>query len=176
MVEEYRTIEAFPNYSVSNLGNVKNNITGKILKPGNGGSRTEEPGYPKVNLYNSSEHKFCYIHHLVGEAFIGNPKNLPYINHIDEDKTNNKVDNLEYVTITQNNRHNNVHLKNGKKRSDTYRKKHSKPIIQYTKTGEFVKYWDSYLDAKIADEKFVPCKRVADGRQKSSNGFVWKWA
>ena len=79
MAEEYRIIKDFENYSVSNIGNVRNNKTGKILKLKN------SHGYRTVNIYG----KFPRVHRLVGIAFIPNIDNKPYVDHIDNDKTNN---------------------------------------------------------------------------------------
>ena len=91
-------------YQVSNLGRVKSlNRTSthpkgyiahykeKILK-----QSFERNGYVRVGLSKYGKTKLYYVHVLVAEAFINNPDNLPEVNHIDEDKTNNCVDNLEW--------------------------------------------------------------------------------
>ena len=84
-------------YQVSNLGRVKslgNSKTRKekILKP------EIRTGYYSVNLCKSGKRKKHRVHRLVAQAFIENPKNLPVINHIDENKLNNCVENLEWCT------------------------------------------------------------------------------
>lgn len=93
-------------YSISNFGNVRSNQYGKkrILKPMRNAGRYN--GYLTVTLYNNSIGKKVKIHRLVAEAFLPNPNNLPIINHKDEDKTNNKVDNLEWCTKLYNNTYN----------------------------------------------------------------------
>ena len=91
MAEEYRIIKDFESYSVSNIGNIRNNKTGKILKLKNC------HGYKTVNIYG----KFPRVHRLVGIAFIPNIDNKPYIDHIDNDKTNNNVYNLRWVDCNQ---------------------------------------------------------------------------
>ena len=80
-------------YSVSNLGNVKSNYANKekVLKP-----FVDVRGYLKVDLRSPGYRKSVFVHRLVAEAFIPNPLNKKEVNHIDEDKTNNKVDNLEW--------------------------------------------------------------------------------
>ena len=89
-------------YQVSNLGRVKSlnySRTGreKVLKP----SKTN--GYLQVYLYKEGKSKRFSIHRLVAFAFIPNPNNLPIVNHKDEDKSNNCVDNLEWCTVAYNN-------------------------------------------------------------------------
>lgn len=94
-------------YEVSNQGRVRSIdrhvrhwqgglsfIKGKMLKPSNNNAK----GYYRVLLFNSSENrkKCCAVHRLVAEAFVPNPNNLPQVNHIDEDKSNNRADNLEW--------------------------------------------------------------------------------
>lgn len=109
MQETWKPIEGYENYNVSNMGNIKNIITGKILKPGDNGK-----GYKHVMLYNK-EHKgkTIMVHRLVAKAFIPNPNNLPQVNHIDEDKTNNCVDNLEWITSEDNINHGTHNLRCG---------------------------------------------------------------
>lgn len=87
----WKKIPEFENYAVSNLGEVKNLKTGIILKP-----YLNSSGYCMVRLYNDGCGRFCLVHRLVANAFIPNLKNLPEVNHKDEVKTNNRVDNLEF--------------------------------------------------------------------------------
>lgn len=86
-------------YSVSNLGNVKSNYAGKerLLKP-----FKDARGYLKVDLRNRENRKTVFVHRLVAEHFISNLENLPEVNHKDENKENNCVNNLEYCTTKYN--------------------------------------------------------------------------
>lgn len=77
-------------YSVSNDGEVRNDETGKILK------QQMRHMYFAVRLYNSGKNKLYNVHRLVAEAFIPNPDNLPQVNHKDENKANNCIENLEW--------------------------------------------------------------------------------
>lgn len=99
MIEIYKDIEGYENYQVSNLGNVRSLKFGKekILKPVKDGKK-----YLCVVLYKQGKHKMCKVHRLVAQAFIPNSQNLPQINHKDEDKTNNQVNNLEWCDCQYN--------------------------------------------------------------------------
>ena len=91
MIEEWRPIVGFEGlYEVSNTGQVRN-CRGKLLRPG-----LNHNGYLKCVLCKKGKTKTIYIHRLVAQAFLLNPDNLPQVNHKDEDKTNNSVDNLEW--------------------------------------------------------------------------------
>lgn len=84
-------------YEVSNLGNVKNSKTQRILRLLNNGC-----GYYRVGLYKEGKFKLFLVHRLVAFAFIPNPDNLPFINHKDECTQNNHVSNLEWCTASYN--------------------------------------------------------------------------
>lgn len=100
MEEIWKTIEEYPNYSISSLGRVKRtkpNGCNIILRPIDDGK-----GYKRIHLFKDGKSKLCLIHRLVAQAFIPNPNNLPYINHKDENSSNNRVDNLEWCTAQYN--------------------------------------------------------------------------
>lgn len=101
-MEVWKDIIDFPNYQVSNLGNVKNKRRGNILKPK---PVKKQYGYICYEVYISKDggkqfHK--KIHRLVAEAFIPNPDNKPEIDHIDKNPANNHVDNLRWATRSEN--------------------------------------------------------------------------
>jgi len=93
------TIKGFEHYLVSNQGRVSNSRTGRFLKPGLSG------GYPCVVLYNEGVKITITVHRLVGLSWIPNPDNKKTINHIDGVKTNNRVENLEWMTHQENMQH-----------------------------------------------------------------------
>ncbi len=97
MEEEFRIIKDYDNYSVSNLGNIKNNKTGKIMKLSMDGK-----GYYKINLFNDKKPQTKYVHRLVGETFIPNPLNKKCIDHKDNNPLNNHISNLRYATHQEN--------------------------------------------------------------------------
>lgn len=94
-------IAGFEIYDVSENGIVVNTKTNKVLKP-----YVSKRGYYRVKLY-TVEHsaKMFQVHRLVAQAFIPNPNNLPEVNHIDGNKLNNCVDNLEWCTAKDNTKH-----------------------------------------------------------------------
>ena len=99
--EIWRSAKGYENlYEVSNLGNVRNSRTGRVLKPLK--LKTNNGYYLQVCLYKDKKATRLYIHRLVAEAFIPNSENLPEVNHIDENKNNNNVNNLEWVSPSYN--------------------------------------------------------------------------
>lgn len=105
MTEEYRDVEGFPNYEVSNLGNVRNKKRGNVLQPQTK-VRNKQTGYGclEVNITNiEGKQQNRPIHRLVALAFLPNPENKSDIDHIDRDSTNNNLSNLRWATRTENN-------------------------------------------------------------------------
>ena len=102
MNEEWKVIERFPNYEVSNIGQIRKTSTKRVKMP-----EISKSGYPTIRLSIGKAGSGIHqnIHRLVAEAFLPNPGNLPCVNHIDGDKTNNHVDNLEWCSYSHNNRH-----------------------------------------------------------------------
>ena len=96
-MEQYKIIKDFPNYEVSNFGNVKNIKTGRVLKPG-----IEGHGYYNVILYKDRISFNKKIHKLVGETFIPNPLNKSCIDHKNNIKLDNNVTNLRWATLQEN--------------------------------------------------------------------------
>ncbi len=98
--EEYRPIEGFKHYYVSNLGNVWSAKSGRRLV-----LRVTDRGYLDVGMTNRGKNFRPSVHRLVAQAFIANNSNKPQVNHMDKNKTNNAVTNLEWVTDQENKDH-----------------------------------------------------------------------
>ena len=96
-MEQFVDIIEFSNYQVSNIGNIKNKKTGRILSQSNSGK-----GYMKVNLMKDGNSYTKRVHIIVCEHFNPNPGHLPQVDHKDEDKANNSASNLRWCTHQQN--------------------------------------------------------------------------
>lgn len=148
--EEWRDIVGYEGlYQVSNLGRIKslgNDKTKKekILKP-----QLYKNGYYRIWLYKNGNKKRYLVHRLVALAFIPNSNNLPCVNHKDEDKSNNSVENLEWCSVSYNinfgNRNklvgeiNVIKLKNHKLLS--------KPVLQFDLEGNLIAEYPSIKEA-----------------------------
>ena len=153
--EIWKEIQGFEGlYEVSSHGRVRNLRTGRIL-----GDRYDGAGYKAVLL----DGKNYYIHRLVALAFLDNPNNLPQVNHIDEVKTNNNVENLEWVTASENVNY------------SIY--KQSCKINQITKDSELVKTWESSWqinrETGYDASSIIKCCR---GKRKQAYGYRWEYA
>lgn len=169
LTEIWKDISEFNGkYQVSNLGHVRNtnNLNdndGGVLHPG-----ALYNGYYRVTLSNGENTKREYVHRLVAKAFIDNPNNYPQINHKDENRLNNNVDNLEWCTDKYNANYGN----HNKHISESLLKGSSK-IVQTDLLNNFVKTWDNLASIQNSgfDHSHVAncCKHVAN----SSKGYHW---
>ena len=184
-MEEWKTINGFENYEVSNYGNVRSKdriairrgykarIKGQYLK------KTVSHGYPRVTLYKGDRHTFkqIFVHRLVAEHFIDNPNNLPYVNHKDENGTNNHVDNLEWCTAKYNSNYGTA-IERRVKHQDwaSIAEKQSIPVIRISKDGSEIVRYKSMMDADRTGFKVSGVSRCCGGYLKTYKGYIWKYA
>lgn len=164
--EEWKEINGFPNYRISNLGNVYNINSNEYIKPFNNN------GYKRVNLYYNRKQKSIYVHRLVAEAFLDNFNNCRVINHKDEDKTNNSVENLEWCTFEYNINYGTRTLRANKTNTNG---KLSKPVLQFTLDGEFVREWESTMECGRNGFNQGHVAECCRGERKSHKGYIWKY-
>ena len=167
-------------YQVSNFGNVRSlnwRNTGKIK---NLSIRINNDGYCLVNLSGDSKCKSKTVHRLVATAFLKNPNNYLEINHIDENKLNNCVSNLEWCTHKENVRKfigNHPDCAKFRKSSQKYQKRLNLKVNQYHSDGTFIKTWDNsrtiFLETGMSDWSISKCCR---GKQKTAYGYIWQYA
>lgn len=161
-------------YLISNFARLKSNHKNKtIIK------YTFAPSheYCRTSLTFGKKKKMILIHRLVAENFIPNPLNKSTVNHINGNKKDNRLVNLEWCTLSENSKHSYDFLNRKIPNKGKYgiESKSSKPVIQYDLDMNFIKYWDS---AKCAFRKLGVrhiCE-VAKGKMKSAGGFKWKYA
>lgn len=150
------------NYSVSENGIVRNDNTNKIL------SQRIQQGYCHVGLTINGKAKSCRVHRLVAQAFIPNPENKPYVNHIDGIRSNNNVENLEWCTPKENTQH---AVKTGLMLPTRER-----AVIQFSLEGERLAEYVSLAEAArqtgSSVEKIVLCCQM---QRKTHNNFQWRY-
>ena len=180
MVEIWKDVDGFVGlYQVSNLGRIK--ALGRYVKTGNGGKRYIEEhfvkpnkcknGYLEATFSRKQKRTVRLLHRVVAKAFIPNPDNLPEVNHKDEDIQNCQVENLEWCTSKYNANYGSRNVRMIEKRGNT------KPVIQKTKDGDFIRRFDSVAEATRATGAFDSAIiKVCNGKQKTSVGYRWEYA
>ena len=175
--EEWRDVAGYEGlYQVSSEGRVKS--LERKVEHWCGGERIQKErilkpivvssGYLRVVLYAGGKTKKFYVHRLVCEAFHENPGNKPQVNHINEDKTDNRACNLEWCTRRENINHGS--------RNERVAKAQSKPVGQYTHDGDLVKVWPSVIEAqRQTGFSKGHISLAANGKYKQAYGYIWKY-
>lgn len=178
-------------YQVSNLGRVRSKdriaITpktsyfkkGRISIP----SLDGKGNYLFVGLHVNNKVKLIYIHRLVAQNFIPNPHNYKQVNHINENKKDNRADNLERCTAEYNMNYGTAM----QRAKETYASHYDrsaiaknnaieKEVIQYALDGKYIKEWDSLTDIQnelgFCRSNISKCR---EGKYKQANNFIWEF-
>lgn len=181
MKEIWKNVVGYENcYKVSNLGNVKSidrKVISKrgycIFKKGIYLKKCKDKyGYEYVLLSKNGIYKHMTIHRLVAIAFIPNPDNLPQVNHKDEDKTNNKAENLEWCTSKYNNNYGTHNKRAGESNKNG---KRSKKVYQYNLQGDLINIWPSTMEC---DRNGFDSRNVSSccrGKIKRYKSYKWSY-
>ena len=185
--EEWRDVAGYEGlYQVSSMGRLKRlekkvhiwngcrTLKEKIIKP-----IVQHSGYAHVGLWDNGILKQARLHRLVAEAFCHNPdpEHKTQVNHLNEDKLDNRACNLEWVTAKENTLHGTCLERRGKAISATRRAKRS--IFCFSLTGQFVAVFRSSTDASFWVCKDRNNRNIATalrGKQKTAFGYRWMYA
>jgi len=157
-MEQWKYIEEYDNkYAVSNYGRVKSfqGRTERILK-----SNKTHDGYEIIVMCKNNKPKSYRVNRLVAQCFLNNPNNYPQVDHIDNNRLNNHVENLQWMSAR-----------------DNTTKSQGKPVNQFTKDGEFIA---THLSISHAAKHINASKsnihKVLISKYKTAYGFKWEYA
>lgn len=177
--EVWRKIVGYEeSYEVSSHGRIKSLRYNRTKYPKIMSLVRGKNGYIQISLRKDKLPKKFYVHRLVAITFIKNIKKLKCVNHLNGVKNDNRVENLEWCTHSENNTHSYREL--NKKGSYTgkfgkYNIK-SKKVLQKTKNGKLVKIWDSFADIqRQTGYNQSSIIRVCRKKQKTAYGFKWDY-
>ena len=161
-MEEWKVITEFPLYSVSNLGNVKHNKTQKLRK-----LSLDSSGYISLTLMKEND-KTSYpikVHRLVAQSFLDNPENKQTVNHKNRIRHDNRLENLEWYTMNEQNKHKkSIPLTTG-----------GKKVLQYDLNMKYIQTFNSIREAgRFIGTDGSSISQVCIGNYKTAYGFIWK--
>lgn len=159
-------------YEVSNHGRIRNFNTRKVLTP-----KKHNRGYYHVILFRNGAQKSFLVHRLVALAFVPTADETLTVNHIDEDKLNNRAENLEWCSVAENVR---LYQKNHAQelKGKLGRKEDKTPIRQLTKQGVVLKVWSSAAEARRALQcsNTWAISQCCKNKRKTAYGYKWQYA
>lgn len=180
--EEWRDVQDYEGvYQVSNYGRIKRVEHTKVYKSANQSGKFmahyrydamilkpcfDSGGYIQIHLCRHQKKRWTKIHRLVAEAFLPNPDNLPQVNHKDGNKENSRLDNLEWVSMSDNMQH---AYKTGLNFGRV------KAILQFDLNGNFVQEFKSITEAaKAVDRNPSSIQSHLKGKTTQCGGYMWK--
>lgn len=150
-------------YSIDEYGNLRNDITNKLLT-----KYKNKSGYFRYDISINGKRKVVHPHRAVAELFIPNTNNLPQVNHIDGNKTNNYISNLEWVT----NRENILHAS----KNNLLNIVNKKSVIQKDLQGNFISEFESILSAaKYINGNVSHIISCCKGKRKTHKRYKWEY-
>lgn len=173
MEEIWKDIEGYKGlYQISNLGRIYSIKTNKIRK-----FYKTSKGYLRVSLCLNGKNKNFLIHQLVAKAFLPNPENKLQVNHIDGIKTNNRVNNLEWVTNYENIVHAEINglRKNSIQNLINNNNRKKRKVIQYDLEGKIIKKYNSIFETKEYGFRIGDVCRVCKRKRKTHLGYIWRY-
>ena len=176
MEEIWKDIKDYPNYMVSNLGRVKS--LGRWVNYKNKGKRLKEEkimnpsvdkdGYQRVGLWKNRKVKYLRVHRLVYEAFVGDIPKGTQVNHINEIKSDNRLENLNLMTPKENS--------NWGSRNERIAEKKIKSVLQMDKTNKIIAEFPSINEVErqlgINQSNISMC---CNGKRNTAGGFKWQY-
>lgn len=154
-MEIFKTIKDFPNYKISNMGIIVNNKGVEL----NIGKRKSNSGYVQVRLFKDGKYHYKYLHRLIAETFIPNPNNYRTINHINGIKTDNNINNLEWASDAEQQRH--AYLKSLKPAGNSFTKEQLDEIY----TMFFIKKLKPRKISNILNRPFGTIRKICYGER-----------
>ena len=171
--EGYKPIQGYKNYIINKQGEVLNTKTNRPKK-----ATIANTGYYTVTLYKKNKGKSFLLHRLIADCFIAKEQGKTYINHKNGIKTDNRIENLEWCTQSENMHHSYEKLGRvaGMKGKKGKKCKNSKPILMLTTNGKPIRRFDSIMCAQ-RELGFLNNSIVAHlkGRSKTSYGYIWRY-
>lgn len=170
-------MELYPKYEVSTEGRIRNSITHHIYS-----QRLRKDGYLDFDMIINGKRKKMLVHRLVAMCYLNNPYNLPEVNHKNKIKTDNRPENLEWVTRQQNTNHRNQDIKTqqkmqerGKQLGDLNHRTKGISVMQYDLNNNLIEIFPSLISAekKVGiNRKYI--RACIKGQRNTAGGYIWK--